>query len=207
MRRKSACSSSPSTSAPRRRHHRRGFRPAVNGLEDRTLLSLSPTFTSVVASVGNAAYGQPVIFTATVSEIPPAGATPTGGTVTFYDGSTALGTASLSGGTATLTATTLPAGEQTISAIYSGDGQNFAGSSSGTIATIAGNGNGAGLASPAEAVIDSHGDLFIAGEGNQGIAEVSQAGIITTFLQGYFVQLHDSGQSGRPLLRLCRRRL
>ena len=36
----------------------RGFRPAVLSLEDRTLLSLNATFTSVVASVGQAVFGE-----------------------------------------------------------------------------------------------------------------------------------------------------
>ena len=87
MGRKSA-RSLPSFSASRRLDRRRGFRPAVSRLEERTLLSLNPTFTSVVASVGKVGYGQPVTFTATVSELPPAGVIPTGGTVTFYEGTT-----------------------------------------------------------------------------------------------------------------------
>ena len=46
--------------------------------------------------------------------------TPTG-TVTFYDGSTALGTATLSGKKATLKTTSVPVGSQAITAVYSGD--------------------------------------------------------------------------------------
>ncbi len=154
MRRKSARSQRISIPASRRvlTH---GFRPAVVRLEDRTLLSLNATFTSVVASLGQALYGSPVTFTAAVSELPYAGATPTGGTVSFSDGSTALGTSRLSDGVATLTISSLAAGSHIVSAVYSGDGQTFAGSSSGTIATIAGNGitgsyGDGGLATDAE---------------------------------------------------------
>ena len=175
MRRKSARSSRASFPTPRPLLHR-GFRPAVLHLEDRTLLSLNPTFTSVVASVGQAVYGSPVTFTATVSEFPYAGATPTGGTVAFYDGSTEVGTASLIDGSATLTTSALPVGLQTNSAVYSGDGQTFAGSSSGTIATIA---SGLALGGSSGVAVDDSGDLFIADSGNNVVREVTPEGAIT----------------------------
>ena len=143
MRRTSARSSSPSSPAPRRQHHRRGFRPAVSRLEDRTLLSLNPTSISVTASPAQVVYGQPVTLTANVSEIPPGGTTPTGGSVTFYDGSTTLGSASLNNGVAALTTSLPMTGGQMISAAYSGDGQNFAGSNVGVITTYAGDWNSA----------------------------------------------------------------
>ncbi len=49
--------------------------------------------------------------------------------MTFYDGSTSIGTGTLSGGKATLKTTTLPAGSDPITAVYSGDG-NFVTSTS-----------------------------------------------------------------------------
>ena len=49
--------------------------------------------------------------------------TPTG-SVTFYDGTTAIGTVTANGGTATLTTSALPAGNLAITAVYSGD-NNF----------------------------------------------------------------------------------
>ena len=58
--------------------------------------------------------GQPVTLTATV----PPGAT---GTITFMDGTTVLGTATINGTTATLT-TTLPSGTHPVTAIYGGNG-------------------------------------------------------------------------------------
>ncbi|WP_433983839.1 Ig-like domain repeat protein [Tunturiibacter empetritectus] len=59
-------------------------------------------------------YGQSVTFTATV----PSGVT---GTVQFTDGTTVLGTATLSGTTATSTTTTLAVGTHPVTAVYSGD--------------------------------------------------------------------------------------
>lgn len=52
--------------------------------------------------------------------IPSPEAPPTG-TVTFYDGATAIGSSPLSGGTATITVSNLPVGAQSITAVYSGD--------------------------------------------------------------------------------------
>ena len=71
--------------------------------------------------------------------------TPSGGTVTFFNGSTSLGTATLNSGTATLQVSTLPAGTDLLTASYSGSG-NFAGSSTeigpnSIITTVAGNGS------------------------------------------------------------------
>jgi hypothetical protein len=109
-------------------------RAAFECLEDRALLSLTPTAISVTASDAAPVYGQSETFTATVttpSGDPTPG--PTDGTVTFYDGNTPLGTAqSLSAAnppTATLTTSALAAGSHTITASYSGD-DNFAASRS-----------------------------------------------------------------------------
>jgi hypothetical protein len=52
------------------------------------------------------------------------------GSVTFQDGSTALGTAPLNGGIATFTTSTLPAGSHTLYASYGGDSRNGASTSS-----------------------------------------------------------------------------
>jgi hypothetical protein len=59
-------------------------------------------------------YGQAVTLTATVTP----GAT---GKVTFYDGSTVLGTRSLNAGQATFTTVLLPSGTRYLRAHYSGD--------------------------------------------------------------------------------------
>jgi hypothetical protein len=92
------------------------------------------TSTSVSSSVKSSVYGQAVTFTATVSPSPGNG-TPTG-SVAFYDGSTSLGMATLSGKKATVTTTTLPVGSHTITAVYSGDNTNFSSTSAAFTQTV-----------------------------------------------------------------------
>ncbi len=75
------------------------------------------TTTTLTSSANPAVYGQPVTFTATVSSLY---STPTG-TVTFEDGNTVLGTVALSNGVAVFSTSTLPAGSNNITAVYSGD--------------------------------------------------------------------------------------
>ncbi|MGA2787902.1 MAG: glycosyl hydrolase family 28 protein, partial [Verrucomicrobiota bacterium] len=81
--------------------------------------SSTPTTTSVQPSANPSTYGNTVMFTATVSPAPT-----NGETVTFKDGSTTLGTGTLSSGQATYTttATQLAAGSHSITAVYAGDG-------------------------------------------------------------------------------------
>ena len=86
----------------------------------------SPTTTTLAASTASAQYGDPVTLTATVA---PTGAT---GTVVFMQGSTVLGTGTISGGVATLTTSTLPAGTYTITSTYQGD-TNYGASTSGPV--------------------------------------------------------------------------
>ena len=91
----------------------------------------TPTAISVSASSATPAFGQPETLTATVTT--PSGdpiPTSSDGMVTFYDGTTVLGSATLSGSPATATLTIpagLAVGSHTITASYSGD-VNFAAS-------------------------------------------------------------------------------
>ena len=87
------------------------------------------TATSAASNLNPAAFGQAVVFTATVQ--PNAGGTATG-TVTFLDGTTSLGTAPVSGNAAQLSLSSLSVGSHSITAKYSGDG-NFTGSTSAPI--------------------------------------------------------------------------
>jgi hypothetical protein len=75
---------------------------------------------TLTSSLNSAPLGQSVTFTATVSAAAPATGTPTG-SVTFLDGSATLGTGPLTGGIATFSASSLTAGNHTITASYSGD--------------------------------------------------------------------------------------
>jgi hypothetical protein len=67
-----------------------------------------------------------VTLTVTISS---GGTTPPTGTVSFYDGTTLLGTAPVTAGVATYTTSTLASGTQSITAVYSGD-SNYMGTAS-----------------------------------------------------------------------------
>lgn len=86
------------------------------------------TTTSLSSSANPSKYGQAVIFTANVAAVSPGGGTPTG-TVTFKDGSTVLGTGTLSGGKATFAASGLAVGKHQITAHYE-ESAGYAASSS-----------------------------------------------------------------------------
>jgi Bacterial Ig-like domain (group 3)/Purple acid Phosphatase, N-terminal domain len=90
----------------------------VNGLPKATVILSS--------SLNPSDFGQMVKFTATVSS---SGAT---GSVTFYDGSTSLGTATLSGGIAFVTTSSLTVGLHNITAVYGGN-TTYASSTSNTV--------------------------------------------------------------------------
>ncbi len=82
-------------------------------------VSGASTTTTLTADSSSIVQSYPVTFTASVTSS--ATGTPTG-TVTFMDGTTVLGTGTLdSGGSATLTTSALPAGTNSITALYSGD--------------------------------------------------------------------------------------
>ncbi|MBA2673404.1 MAG: Ig-like domain repeat protein [Ramlibacter sp.] len=80
--------------------------------------------TTVSSSANPAGYGQTVTFTATV-----AGAGTPGGSVTFKDGATTLGTGTLAGGTASFATGALGGGSHSITASYAGDTNNAASTS------------------------------------------------------------------------------
>jgi hypothetical protein len=81
----------------------------------------SQSSTSVTSSVNPSVFNQSVTFTAHVAAVAPAAGTPTG-SVTFYDGGSAVGTGALSGGTATFSTSALATGNHTITTSYGGDG-------------------------------------------------------------------------------------
>ena len=99
--------------------------------------SSSPKSTLLALSSSNtkAASGGSVTFTATLSAL---ANNPTG-TVTFYDGTTALGQpAPLTSGSATLQTSALSVGAHTISAAYSGDKNNSTSNSSALVQVVTG---------------------------------------------------------------------
>jgi hypothetical protein len=74
-----------------------------------------PTTTTLESSPNPSSYAESVTLTASVSP-----ATATGG-VTFYDGSTALGTSPIASGVASISLTTLAVGTHSLTAVYGGD--------------------------------------------------------------------------------------
>jgi Bacterial Ig-like domain (group 3) len=142
-------------------------------------------------------YGQTEVFTATVTTNPPGATIPTGGTVSFVDGTATLAAKELSVGSAVFSTTGLGAGPHVFSAIHGVDAE-FGGSQSGInsgpaeIATVARSGT-AGFAgdggpatptvlhSPTGVAVDSPGDHCIVHELNNRVREVNAAtGVITT---------------------------
>ena len=89
------------------------------------------TTSKVTSSANPSVFGQSVTFTATVKAVAPGSGTPTG-TVSFLDGSTTLGTGTLSGGTATFSISTLAVAAHSITVVYGGD-TNFLTSTSGIL--------------------------------------------------------------------------
>jgi hypothetical protein len=95
------------------------------------------TTTTLASSANPSVNGEEVSFTATVAAISPGAGTPTG-TVTFMDGTTILGTATLNGvggndqATFTTSALSVSGSPHSITAVYSGD-TNDQGSTSGAL--------------------------------------------------------------------------
>jgi len=87
----------------------------------------APTTTTLSASAAQAAVGQSLTFTAQVSAA--SGGVPAGA-VSFMDGTTALGIATLSNGTATFQTAQLAAGANSVTASYAGDVADSASTSS-----------------------------------------------------------------------------
>ena len=94
-------------------------------------LSAAISLTSSAASVVS---GSAVTFTAALSS-PVSGLAPTG-TVTFLDGSTILGSKTLSAGSAAFTTSTLALGSHSITAVYSGDSDFSPATSSAVTVTV-----------------------------------------------------------------------
>ena len=92
------------------------------------------TTTTLVSSANPWTLGQSLTFKATVAPVAPGAGIPTS-TVTFYDGSTAIGTGTVSGGVATFTTSTLSVGTHSIKAVYAGD-TNFKTSTSAVVKQI-----------------------------------------------------------------------
>jgi hypothetical protein len=91
------------------------------------------TTTTLVSWPNPSAYGQEVTFAADVASSD--GAPPDGQPVSFMEGTTVLGTGTLSGGSTRFTTSALSGGTDLISAVYGGD-WNFAGSTSRAVSQV-----------------------------------------------------------------------
>jgi len=96
------------------------FSASTSPAFDQTVTQAS-TNTTVISAENPSVFGQGVTFIAEVAAGLPSSAIPSGGTVTFLDGTTALGTAPLSAGIARFTTSALTLGQDSISATYEGD--------------------------------------------------------------------------------------
>jgi hypothetical protein len=106
-----------------------------NGSTSATLTEIvnaAPTTTTVLSSLNPASYGQSVILSASIQ--PPSGVSATG-TVTFFDGSASVGTATVSSNAAQMAVSSLLAGTHSITAAYSGN-SNLAGSTSSAVSEV-----------------------------------------------------------------------
>jgi hypothetical protein len=100
------------------------------------LLALETTHAAVAASPNPVLQGSPLMLTANVSVVSPGSGSPTG-TVRFFDGTTYLGSSSVTGGVASLTYSTEILGHRSLSAVYNGDG-NLLGSISHMVLEVVG---------------------------------------------------------------------
>jgi Bacterial Ig-like domain (group 3)/FG-GAP-like repeat len=91
----------------------------ANGSVGVALRRVYPTTTTETTSGSPSFVNQPVTFTAKINSS--YGAIPNGETVTFYVGTTQIGTGTTTGGAATFSSSALRAGTHTIKSIYSGD--------------------------------------------------------------------------------------
>ena len=92
--------------------------------------------TVLTAAPNPSVFGQSVTFTATVTAVAPGAGIPTG-TVTFFDGASQIGTGTLSSGVATLSTSSLAVGSgHSITAVFAGDTNFTASTSSATSFTV-----------------------------------------------------------------------
>jgi Bacterial Ig-like domain (group 3) len=91
-----------------------------------TFIIKAHTTTTLTASVNPSVLGSPVTFKAVVT--PDFGGAPLGNVV-FKDGSSGMGTGTLSGGVATFTTSALAPGAHSITAVYGGSGKELASTS------------------------------------------------------------------------------
>jgi hypothetical protein len=177
----------------------------VNGTS--TALSQAIGKPAVTVSLGSSntssAPGAQVTFTATVLPLVRVTATPTG-TVQFKEGSTVLGTGTLSAaGTASFSTTALAPGSHAITAVYAGDSIYDANTSGGLAQTV--NQTATTTRLSASTTTPSSNQLVFVSVNITADGGALGGGSVTFTLDGAAlgtVSVNDSGQSGTLLYRL-----
>jgi hypothetical protein len=107
-----------------------GNSASTSAIVSLTVNPKNATTTALASSLSQAYVGQNLVLAATVTGVNPSG------TVTFKDGTTTLGSSSVSAGKATLTRSISTAGVRSLTATYAGDTANNGSSSSPISVTI-----------------------------------------------------------------------
>ncbi len=115
------------------------------GITETINAAIVSTKTALKSSGSPSTIGTPVTFTATVT--PSSGSIPNGETVTFYYGSTVLGTGLTASGAATFSTSGLPVGSDSISATYPGDANFQTSTSTALVQTVTKNATSVSLTS------------------------------------------------------------
>ena len=97
--------------------------------------SMTATSLALQAAPSSSNYGQQVVLTATLNPYAVGSEITNGESITFYNGGTSVGSASLSSGVASLNLTSLPVGTDSLTASFAAD-TNFLASSSGTTSYV-----------------------------------------------------------------------
>lgn len=142
-----------------------------------------PTTIRLAASSATTAFGQSQTFTAIVN-VPSGSMAPNLGNVTFWDGTTPLGTAAVSSNPfhaaseATFTTSSLSMGSHAITASFGGTTQFAASTSTQSVVPTS------LLSGPSGVAVDATGDVFIADFQNNRVVEVLPSGTQQTLISG-----------------------
>jgi len=151
--------------------------------------SSTTTSTSLSVSPASPVFGQTVTLTATIGEVVPPvahgaalhsqSAPPAiGGSVTFYDGATALGSATVVQGVATLDTSSLAVGAHSLTAAYAGAGQYSGSTSSPSALSVAKGGSTTTLTSDAAKILPGGAVKFTATVAAGGSANGTPGGSV-----------------------------
>jgi len=143
---------------------------------------------AALASSANPSFtGQPVTLTATITPSLRGVTAVPAGSVSFYDGTSLLGTGNVSGGAATYTTSSLALGNHSITAVYSGDAVNFVsgataflnqGISSPPIGTVTSLSPASTTAGSSGLTLQVNGSNFVSGS----VVQWNNAALTTTFV-------------------------